>query len=693
MAFELIQGFKRAFNGPLDIDLVAIDEDDMLAIKWVHKGLVVARIDTSPIELWICTATAATQPGTPAYTLIGEWEEFTGTDGVDGAAGSQIITGTGVPSDVLGEDGDFFLDNNTGNYYIKAGGTWGTLQGNLTGPTGPAGTNGTNGIDGTGAPVYGSIYTETGVGTQTVASGVPEILSQLIVDGASTADITPAAASNKITIDADGVYDLSFNMSFSGTGSSTWTVHLYENINGAGAAEAFGPHITRKLGTGGDVGSSSLNGIYTVANGDSVDLEIWIEGDGNDDFVLQSGNFVVQALGAKGDDGADGSDGAVGKAFIHLENDITLTAAKITSVEGGSWTVQDPWSASVQNDTRNSSELNATAGIIGSMANNSIAYNGSAWFNNGRWLGLEGSPGGIGADSIVPGPEGPPGPDGDGVSVVNVSWAPTTNPTQPVVSPFDHVPGEVYNKRILLSTLDSLVPTFTIELPPSVATLDGLREVDIAIDNNTRNKTIILTTSGNGKIYSSLTGDTGSTTMTLNPYMTNKMGSFHIVPILNDLGTVVNYSVIGGATDVAIQPATTFIVWGSIVDRQLWYDNSTNIYSLYHTPTESGRYLIDIAAQHVKDGGDNMYWYNVAFQTWNLAQTTLLATTNYGLTPQNTGGGQYLTSGFRIHTSIVASLSTTNSYRVYLKASRKDGITEAESRFEGADTFGVTYIK
>lgn len=58
-----------------------------------------------------------------------------GTNGIDGIA--QVRTGTGVPSPALGNNGDFFLDNSTGNYYTKSGGTW-TQQGNLKGPSGSA---------------------------------------------------------------------------------------------------------------------------------------------------------------------------------------------------------------------------------------------------------------------------------------------------------------------------------------------------------------------------------------------------------------------------------------------------------------------------------------------------------------------------------------------------------------------------
>lgn len=58
-----------------------------------------------------------------------------GTDGVDGASGSVWRDGSGVPSDSLGVDGDYYLDVVTGDVYGRAGGVY-SLIGNLKGPSG-----------------------------------------------------------------------------------------------------------------------------------------------------------------------------------------------------------------------------------------------------------------------------------------------------------------------------------------------------------------------------------------------------------------------------------------------------------------------------------------------------------------------------------------------------------------------------
>lgn len=47
-----------------------------------------------------------------------------GTAGPAGADGATILSGSGVPSSALGEDGDFYIDSDTGIFYKKAGGAW-----------------------------------------------------------------------------------------------------------------------------------------------------------------------------------------------------------------------------------------------------------------------------------------------------------------------------------------------------------------------------------------------------------------------------------------------------------------------------------------------------------------------------------------------------------------------------------------
>jgi len=89
-------------------------------------------------------ATWDSRPGTGAswetyWQLLAEKGDQ-GVEGDPGIIGSQIYTDDGAPSDTLGVNGDFYLNNLNGDYYKKAAGTWGSPQGNLTPGSGETNT-------------------------------------------------------------------------------------------------------------------------------------------------------------------------------------------------------------------------------------------------------------------------------------------------------------------------------------------------------------------------------------------------------------------------------------------------------------------------------------------------------------------------------------------------------------------------
>lgn len=90
-------------------------------------------------------------------------------------------SGSGAPSNSLGVDGDFYLDSLTGDVYEKAGGSY-SIVANIEGPAGTNGTNGTNGApgsvwrDGTGVPsnslgINGDYYLDDGTNFVYAKSG------------------------------------------------------------------------------------------------------------------------------------------------------------------------------------------------------------------------------------------------------------------------------------------------------------------------------------------------------------------------------------------------------------------------------------------------------------------------------------------------------------------------------------------
>jgi microcystin-dependent protein len=102
--------------------------------------------------------------------------------GFQGAKGFQVLSGSGVPANGLGVDGDFYV--NTGAWTIygpRTGGSWGSptsligpqgIQGiqGIQGPPGTAGLAGNTVLNGSGAPsnglgTNGDFYINTGAGT------------------------------------------------------------------------------------------------------------------------------------------------------------------------------------------------------------------------------------------------------------------------------------------------------------------------------------------------------------------------------------------------------------------------------------------------------------------------------------------------------------------------------------------------
>lgn len=70
-----------------------------------------------------------------------------GTDGSNGTNGNIIRSGSGVPSDAVGNDGDLYIRTSNGNLYQRAAGVYAIIS-NIIGPSGTNGTNGTNGATG-----------------------------------------------------------------------------------------------------------------------------------------------------------------------------------------------------------------------------------------------------------------------------------------------------------------------------------------------------------------------------------------------------------------------------------------------------------------------------------------------------------------------------------------------------------------
>lgn len=494
MAFEVIQGFNVSKNEAVDATrVIAADETAMLAIKWVYEGLRVTRLDTTPKEVWICTVAAATLGPIAPFTAIGDWEEFTGTDGIDGVDGSQIYTAAGDPSDLLGVDGDFYLNSTSGDYFTKGTvtpGEWGAAAGNLLGPQGDTGIAGPVGP----ADTYSALSTTSAtipvahptdvaltldaqdygytIGQPVIAAedqdnyflGTVKTYTTGILTITSTSNVgTGSAPTTAWVVNLAGAAGIDGTNGADGADGDTYATSSVTSVNIGGApatvaltvdvdldytagqtvivASLAAPTVDYFTATVTSYSSPTLNlgSISYNGTGTHTDWEVNLSGAvgiAGDQGIqgIQGIQGVQGTIGVTGDPGADGNDGTVGIALIHTESDITLDEGKVSTVQGGSWTPQAPWSASVQSDIR--SPNTTPSGISGLMDKNSISYNGTVWSNNGRWVGQDGTNGTNGTNG-TDGNDGDTGPIGAGVIEYHHDVTGNLSGSQVMALPYD----------------------------------------------------------------------------------------------------------------------------------------------------------------------------------------------------------------------------------------------------------------
>lgn len=371
MGIPTIIGFDLSAESALDRRTVVANSAARLALTWVYKGLMVYQVDTNTYYKYI---------GTPPANTAPDWNTILNT-GAAGAPGSVWFDGSGVPSGGLGVNGDYYLENASGDVYKKTTGTWSVVA-NIKGPTGASGTS---------AGDYASLVVTGGATAQSLPNTYT-LVTQFVTNGPYTGAV-PNAATNKITITNPGDYLFWLNADVLGIVNRTYTLALYvdgviSNVIGTfNCTSNTTPNVALQLPINIPTGGLVVE-LYAKASASSHNLT----------FI--TGSWGCVALNAKGD------TGDAGKALIHTEADITLNDAKVTSVQAGSWTPQNPWSASVASDSRSSYAV--PAGITGSKVGHSISYNGTVWSSNGVWRGPTGSAGATGATGAT-GAAGSPG--------------------------------------------------------------------------------------------------------------------------------------------------------------------------------------------------------------------------------------------------------------------------------------------
>lgn len=122
--------------------------------------------------------------------------------------------------------------------------------------------------------VYAEIYVHEGVTAQSIPTGAGYTKVTGFASSGASNNATADAANDKITLTKNGDYKIECSLSFTGSGiSKNWFGVIF-----ADGVEQDKIHFQRKIGTGGDYGSTQFGGLITVS-GAPVDIDIRVRHD------------------------------------------------------------------------------------------------------------------------------------------------------------------------------------------------------------------------------------------------------------------------------------------------------------------------------------------------------------------------------------------------------------------------------
>jgi hypothetical protein len=213
------------------------------------------------------------------YSVVGNIKGATGTTGSTGSAGATWRTGSGLPSNGTGADGDLYLDASTGNYYLRTSGAY-VLSGNLKGPTGDQGATGATGATGQSGVSAGT-YLVQGA-TIAYVSGLTFRIgaATYYVDG-----VLVTSAEQNVTLDASDPTNPRLDVLVLDASG------IADSITGTAAASpaepSVDPSVYLKLGI-----VNVAAGVTTIA---VTETSIWKEDTGTDWTAVPSGGSIVIA--------------------------------------------------------------------------------------------------------------------------------------------------------------------------------------------------------------------------------------------------------------------------------------------------------------------------------------------------------------------------------------------------------------
>jgi hypothetical protein len=241
-----------------------------------------------------------------------------GPAGPPGAPGSVWRNGNGVPANSLGVDGDYYLDDASGNVYLRsaaAGHTY-TVVSNIEGPQGAQGTAGPSGgvwRDGTGVPantlgVDGDYYLDHATGNVYVrASGSYSVACNIKGPIGNTGPVGPQGAG------------------YVATSTSSLALGLGSHVFATQAGLAYAPGVRARASSNGTP-TAWMEGQVTAYSGTSLTVNV--------DLINGSGTYADWNINLTGQIGAQGPQGPGGTGSGNVSNVGTPASGQIASWTG-----------------------------------------------------------------------------------------------------------------------------------------------------------------------------------------------------------------------------------------------------------------------------------------------------------------------------------------------------------------------
>jgi hypothetical protein len=298
-----------------------------------------------------------------------------GSPGANGQDGTSVLSGLGVPSDVIGSNGDFYLDTSTYKIYgPKAGGTWSDAYvATLIGPQGPIGPTGSPGLQGSpglnGSPGVQGSPGPSGPPGSPGPSGPPgppgPAPAHVIVvadDGTPTANgtallgaangISGSSATNGYLLElGPGLYDLGTQSltlpSFVDLTGAGEDVTVIESSTASGVVKAGGrsdiSNLTLQTPAGSNGSSTGLQVISgaVTARGVNVSVGSGAVGSGSN-FVnavaIESGSLTIDDSSLSGTATSTGPDGSAVAMLVNGGTAMVRNSDLVATVTSGTGT-------------------------------------------------------------------------------------------------------------------------------------------------------------------------------------------------------------------------------------------------------------------------------------------------------------------------------------------------------------------